>query len=55
MALDPEFDARNRAATERLRDVAARLSDGKFWLVLLGAFWLLRNLPWPPFAWLAPG
>lgn len=29
MALDPEFDARNRAATERLRDVAARLSDGE--------------------------
>lgn len=37
------------------RRMTARLTDGKFWLVLLGAFWVLRNLPWPPFAWLAPG
>ncbi|KPV53326.1 hypothetical protein SE17_10285 [Kouleothrix aurantiaca] len=40
MGLDAEFDARNRAATERLRAVAARLSDadlaravGEHWTV----------------------
>jgi hypothetical protein len=27
----------------------------KFWLVLLPAYWVARNLPWPPFSWLAPG
>ena len=29
MALDPAFDARNRAATERMRELAARLSDAE--------------------------
>lgn len=33
----------------------AIMSNGKFWLISLGAFWVLRNLPWPPFSWLAPG
>lgn len=33
----------------------AALSSAKFWLPLLGGFWVLRNLPWPPFSWLAPG
>lgn len=37
------------------RCALALLSNGKFWLGLLGAFWVLRNLPWPPFSWLAPG
>ncbi|MGH8083223.1 MAG: DUF2752 domain-containing protein [Lysobacter sp.] len=37
------------------RRAIALLSDGKAWLILLGAFWVLRNLPWPPFSWLAPG
>ncbi|KWS04686.1 putative membrane protein [Lysobacter capsici AZ78] len=35
--------------------VIATLVDGKLWLIGLGAFWVLRNLPWPPFSWLAPG
>jgi hypothetical protein len=29
--------------------------SGKFWLILLPAYWIARNLPWWPFAWLAPG
>ncbi|SDZ23354.1 Protein of unknown function [Lysobacter sp. yr284] len=33
----------------------AALTSAKFWLPLLGGFWVLRNLPWPPFSWLAPG
>jgi len=31
------------------------LNSGAFWLVLLPGFWIARNLPWAPFAWLAPG
>lgn len=31
------------------------LSKPKPWLWLLLGYALLRNLPWPPFAWLAPG
>ncbi|MEO5628158.1 MAG: DUF2752 domain-containing protein, partial [Thermomonas sp.] len=27
----------------------------RFWLVVLVVYWILRNLPWMPFAWLAPG
>ena len=27
----------------------------KIWLIVLLGYWLLRNLPWWPFAWLAPG
>jgi len=26
-----------------------------FWLTLLPLYWVARNLPWPPFNWLAPG
>ncbi|TXH64813.1 MAG: DUF2752 domain-containing protein [Lysobacteraceae bacterium] len=26
-----------------------------FWLILLPAYWVARNLPWWPFTWLAPG
>ena len=31
------------------------LGAARGWLVLLVGYALLRNLPWPPFAWLAPG
>lgn len=31
------------------------LSKPKLWLWLLLGYAVLRNLPWPPFAWLAPG
>ncbi len=27
----------------------------RIWLVALLGYWVLRNLPWMPFAWLAPG
>lgn len=37
------------------RRALAALTSAKFWLPLLGGFWVLRNLPWPPFSWLAPG
>lgn len=26
-----------------------------FWILLLPGYWIARNLPWPPFSWLAPG
>jgi hypothetical protein len=38
--------------TARVLDV---LNSAKFWVGLLLAFWFLRNLPWWPFAWMAPG
>lgn len=31
------------------------LGDPRLWLVLLPTYWIARNLPWWPFAWLAPG
>lgn len=37
-----------------MRPVAGLLSEPRLWLVLLPAYWVARNLPWPPFAWLAP-
>ena len=32
-----------------------KVLDARPWAVLAIAFWVGRNLPWPPFAWLAPG
>ncbi len=41
---------------DRLRPLMQRLLLApKFWLVLLLGYWVLRNLPWWPFSWLAPG
>jgi Protein of unknown function (DUF2752) len=37
--------------SERLRP----LTSLTFWFALVAAFAVLRNLPWPPFSWLAPG
>lgn len=31
------------------------LGDARLWCVVLVGYALVRNLPWPPFAWLAPG
>ena len=31
------------------------LQEPRFWLVLLPAYWIARNLPWFPFTLLAPG
>ncbi|HET9033505.1 MAG TPA: DUF2752 domain-containing protein [Dokdonella sp.] len=33
----------------------AKISDGRLWLALVTGFFILRNLPWAPFVWLAPG
>ncbi|MEO7936551.1 MAG: DUF2752 domain-containing protein [Dokdonella sp.] len=33
----------------------AKLSDARLWLLLVVAFEVLRNMPWQPFVWLAPG
>lgn len=30
-------------------------ANPRIWLVVLLGYWVLRNLPWLPFAWLAPG
>ncbi|HZH43771.1 MAG TPA: DUF2752 domain-containing protein [Lysobacter sp.] len=38
-----------------LAPVMRPLASPAFWLVLLPAFTVARNLPWPPFAWMAPG
>ena len=35
--------------------VARWLYNGYLWVGALIAFWVLRNLPWWPFSWLAPG
>ena len=35
--------------------VARVLSNGYGWIAVLVAYWVLRNLPWWPFSWLAPG
>ena len=32
-----------------------RLADARVWLGVVLAFAILRNLPWAPFSWLAPG
>ncbi len=37
------------------KPVMDTLLGGRFWLLLIGGYWVLRNLPWTPFAWLAPG
>ena len=42
----------NPPRLQRLRGV---LGAPKLWLVVLVGFGVLRNLPWLPFAWLAPG
>lgn len=39
----------------RWRLAHSGLLDARPWAVLVIAFWIARNLPWPPFAWLAPG
>lgn len=38
-----------------MRQLIALLSQPRFWLVLLPAYWIARNLPWFPFTLLAPG
>ncbi|MFT4257303.1 MAG: DUF2752 domain-containing protein [Pseudoxanthomonas sp.] len=38
-----------------LRPLVTLLAEPKFWLVLLPAYWVARNLPWFPFTLLAPG
>lgn len=38
-----------------LQPVMHVLLAPKFWLVLLPAYWIARNLPWFPFTLLAPG
>ncbi|HVJ39165.1 MAG TPA: DUF2752 domain-containing protein [Stenotrophomonas sp.] len=35
--------------------VVSVMSRPNFWLVLLPAYWIARNLPWFPFTALAPG
>ena len=38
-----------------MRPLAVVMAEPKFWLVLLPAYWIGRNLPWFPFTLLAPG
>lgn len=39
----------------RQRLLSSRLLDARPWAVAVIAFAVARNLPWAPFAWLAPG
>ena len=39
----------------RLWRLVPVVASPRLWLVLLIGFGVLRNLPWAPFAWLAPG
>jgi len=32
-----------------------RMADARPWAIAVVAFMVARNLPWPPFSWLAPG
>ena len=38
-----------------MRPLMAVVAEPKFWLLLLPAYWVGRNLPWFPFTLLAPG
>jgi hypothetical protein len=38
-----------------LEPLAERLGDARVWAIVLIGYGVLRNLPWPPFSWLAPG
>ena len=38
-----------------LEPLAMVLGNARVWAVLLIGYGVLRNLPWPPFSWLAPG
>lgn len=40
---------------EQLAPLAKRLANARVWAVVLIAYAVLRNLPWEPFSWLAPG
>ena len=37
------------------RSLARRIGDARPWAVVLITYAILRNLPWEPFSWLAPG
>lgn len=39
----------------RLAPLLRRVADARPWAVLILGYALARNLPWPPFSWLAPG
>lgn len=38
-----------------LHDLARRVGDARPWAAVVITYAVLRNLPWEPFAWLAPG
>ena len=44
-----------RLLPAKLAPVALRIGNARAWAVVLIAYGVLRNLPWPPFTWLAPG
>ena len=38
-----------------LAPLATRLGHARAWAIVLITYGIARNLPWPPFSWLAPG
>jgi ABC-type Fe3+ transport system permease subunit len=38
-----------------LEPLARQLGNARIWAVVVIGYGVLRNLPWPPFSWLAPG
>lgn len=48
------LDARG-LTPQALKRFMAVVMTPKLWLILLPAYWIVRNLPWWPFTWLAAG
>ena len=45
----------NTTLSPRLERLTRFVAEPWFWVALVGGFTVLRNLPWAPFNWLAPG
>lgn len=56
LPLIPMMILDGRGLTPRaLRPFMAVAMEPKLWLFLLPTYWVVRNLPWWPFTWLAAG
>lgn len=48
------LDARGLLSA-RFKPFMSIATTPKLWLIVLPSFWILRNLPWWPFSWMASG
>ena len=44
-----------RVLPRSLDPIARHLGNARAWAIVLISYAVIRNLPWPPFSWLAPG